>query len=153
MSAMDFGLTSQLPLVSAASQVPFEQAMMGSEASQIDYQSLPHFFRSIASMTPEALSQSLGAFVRLIWRCDLHPAQQVEVDCRLTLILHQHRWVASQFRQQIVFPHQHQSDDSLVVRNQYWCRALTLCKAILKKSNSSVSSPAAFSPGSIPCGV
>jgi hypothetical protein len=69
MSAVDFGLTSQLPLVSNASQVPFELAMMGSEASEIDYQSLPHFSRSIASMTPEILSQSLGAFVRPFFPC------------------------------------------------------------------------------------
>ena len=71
MSAVDFGPTSQFPLVSNASQVPFELAMMGSEASEIDYQSLPHVSRSIASMTPETLSQSLGALVRPFFPCDL----------------------------------------------------------------------------------
>ena len=70
MSAVEFGLASQTPLVRALPQLPFERPFTGSEVA-IKFQALNQLGRSIASMTPEDLSRNLVALLRPLFPCDL----------------------------------------------------------------------------------
>jgi len=70
MSAVEFGLASQTPLVHALPQLPFERSFTGSEVA-VKFQALNQLSRSIASMTLEDLSRNLVALLRPLLPCDL----------------------------------------------------------------------------------
>jgi formate hydrogenlyase transcriptional activator len=70
MSAVEFGLASQTPLVGALSQLPFERPFTGLELV-VKYQALNQLGRSIASLTIEDISRNLVALLRPIFPCDL----------------------------------------------------------------------------------
>jgi formate hydrogenlyase transcriptional activator len=70
MSAVEFGLASQTPLVRALPQLPFERSFTGSEVA-VKIQALNQLSRSIASMTLEDLSRNLLALLRPLFPCDL----------------------------------------------------------------------------------
>ena len=70
MSAVEFGLTSQPTFFSTLSQVPFEQPRLQHEPFTGRYEELSQLSRSIASMSPEALSDNLTALLRPLFACD-----------------------------------------------------------------------------------
>src|SRR5215471_8576006 len=70
MSAVEFGLTTPPTFFSTLSQVPFEQPQLQRDTLAGRYEELSQLSRSIASMSPEVLSDSLIALLQPLFGCD-----------------------------------------------------------------------------------
>ena len=80
MSAIEFGLPSESPVLSPLSPMPFDRCSSKSGWSPVLFERLFQLSRSIASMTPEVLSGSLVALLRPLFPCEL--ASIVVFDAR-----------------------------------------------------------------------
>src|SRR5215471_8743083 len=70
MSAVEFGLTSQPTFLSTLSQVQFEEPQLQRETFAGRYEELSQLSRSIASMSPEELSDNLIALLQPMFAFD-----------------------------------------------------------------------------------
>lgn len=71
MSASEFGLSAQTPFIGDMSPASFEQPSAGPEALERRYRALSNLSRSVALLTPEALSLNLVALLRPLFACEL----------------------------------------------------------------------------------